>query len=604
MDHKTLKLFCLSGILITGCAEHKVDQQQKTNFIIIQADDMGFSDLGIHGNQYIETEHLDSFAQKSVQFANYYVNPVCAPTRASLMTGRHFLRTGVSHVHGGKEFINLNETTIAEIFADNGYETAMWGKWHSGKTNGYFPWQRGFNEAYMAKLYDHHDNTGRMNGEKLQTQGWMDKVIVDFAIDFIRRNKEKPFLAYLSFLTCHAPLDAPQDYIEKYTAKGLSKNLSTLYAMVDHMDDQLGRFFNEIDKMGLSDNTMILFMSDNGPAVLNNDLTDTDRDIRYINNFRGHKGNIWENGVKSPLFIYYGNHLQPGVIDPVVDVTDILPTLAAIAGIEIPDDNLPIDGLSFSNLLYNGHNRSKAKYSFNYAAKGWQPTDRPWSPVGLKGEYDPVMKPLVFSEMHLSVRHENYKLILNPGQTGKGPALDKEDFVLFDIDNDPEEKNNIIDENPDEAKALKQVLKKWFKSIVNDEGAFKMPTFIIEDNSTVLGYGPVKISENLQNTCFYLGGWKEKDDYAMYAIDVKKPGIYQVGIECDMPDNVDIGIRLLTKIDTVDLILPLSQKQDRNMKMEKGMDTLILRLNNPLPRHTASFELKSLRFLSLDNVQH
>ena len=167
-------LFLALIILITGCANH-----QKPNIILIQADDLGFCDLAIHGNTFAETPALDNLAKNGMQFSNFYVNSVCAPTRASLLTGRHFLRTGVSHVHGGKDFIHLEETLLPEALKENGYVTGMWGKWHSGKTAGYFPWQRGFDEAYMAQLYKHENSRGYLNGELVEHQKWASEVITD-----------------------------------------------------------------------------------------------------------------------------------------------------------------------------------------------------------------------------------------------------------------------------------------------------------------------------------------------------------------------------------------------------------------------------------------
>ena len=209
----------------------KNKEHERPNFLLLLADDMGWDDLSLHGNTFIETPNLDRFAKESVQFSRYYVNPVCAPTRASLLTGRHFLRTGVSHVHGGKDFLALDEITAADVLKDNGYRTGMWGKWHSGKTEGYFPWQRGFEEAYMAGLYQHRNNQGLLNGEPIEHKGWTTDVLVDYAIDFMQRHQNEPFFAYVPFLSCHAPLDARHERIDDYMQKGISRSLAMVYAM-------------------------------------------------------------------------------------------------------------------------------------------------------------------------------------------------------------------------------------------------------------------------------------------------------------------------------------------------------------------------------------
>ena len=180
---KTSYLFALF-LILQICSLSGSVANSKPNIILIQADDLGWDDLAVHGNQFVDTPALDKLAAEGIQFKQFYVNSVCAPTRASLLTGRHFLRTGVSHVHGGKDFVNLNETLLSETLKINGYRTGMWGKWHSGKTNGYFPWQRGFDEAYMAQLYKHENSEGLLNGKTVQHQKWASEVITDYAIDF------------------------------------------------------------------------------------------------------------------------------------------------------------------------------------------------------------------------------------------------------------------------------------------------------------------------------------------------------------------------------------------------------------------------------------
>ncbi|RMD77668.1 MAG: sulfatase, partial [Lentisphaerae bacterium] len=170
---------------------------KRPNIILILTDDQGFDDIGLHGNTMIDTPNLDRLGRQSVRFNNFYATPVCAPTRAGLLCGRHFLRTGVSHVHGGHDFVHPDEVMMPQWFKANGYRTGMWGKWHSGKTSGYFPWERGFDEAYMARLYVHQDNQGLFNGSVRQHTGWTVDVLTNYALEFIERQAraEQPFFA-------------------------------------------------------------------------------------------------------------------------------------------------------------------------------------------------------------------------------------------------------------------------------------------------------------------------------------------------------------------------------------------------------------------------
>ena len=522
-------------IILLGCKE--VTKNNKLNFIILQADDLGWSDLGIHGNPYVETPNINRLASESLQFSNFYVTPVCAPTRAALLTGRHHLLTGVSHVHGGKDFVDLEETMIAEVLQENGYATGMWGKWHSGKTEGYFPWQRGFEEAYMARLYQHENSEGLLNGEKVTHQKWADEVIVNYAIDFIQRNKEKPFFAYLSFLTCHSPLETPEKYKQKYMEEGLSENLSTLYGMIEHMDHHIGRLLKQLEEKNLNENTILFFMSDNGPAIINNLLSDHDREIRYVNNYNGHKGNIWENGVKSPLFIKPAGSFEPKKINRLVDITDIFPTIVDLARI---DHNGDFSGRSFSPYLNGITEDLPGKTLFLYANGGWPPTERPWTPRGIENEYAPVTEynedMLNYEKQIIAIRNENYKLLFNPSPRETDDQLTSKGYYLVDMKNDPKEDQNVFEKFPDVSSQMINELKKWHQETFYAPHAFNMPVFIVDaelENNEILGYGPYKFSKNLVNTAFYLTGWENAGDFASYKIKVNTPGKFKPVIYFD-----------------------------------------------------------------------
>jgi arylsulfatase A-like enzyme len=532
--------------LLTACKGENEDAV-KPNFIIIQLDDLGYSDLGIHGNRIVETPEIDAFADQSVQFTNFYVNPVCAPTRASLLTGRHFLKTGVSHVHGGKDHLNLNENTLADIFKEAGYSTGMWGKWHSGTADGYLPWQRGFDEAYMAELYKHENNRGLFNGELVETQKWADDVICDYALDFIKRNEGKPWLAYMSFLTCHSPLHAPEELINIYENKGLSRNLSTLYAMIHHVDQSLGAFFDELEETGANENTLIMFMSDNGPAIENDKLTDEDREIRYVNDLKGHKGNIWENGIKSPLFIYWKAKYENMKIDALCDITDIVPTMMEIAELD-PRDQMPeLDGKSFAGLLEKGKDE-RDKISFNYANPGWPPTDKPWTPEGVMDEYRPLSSEMInelkIEDQIISVRKGKYKLLQNAADYPDTPEP-KDNYVLINIASDPREEINLVNEEQTLYIELKAHLKAWFNEIKKSPHSFAMPVFNVHKSrpATLFAKAPQEISSDLKNTFNYLADWKQ-ESVAWYTVDCSEETERKIKLEfMDVPpDNTQFKI--------------------------------------------------------------
>lgn len=602
----TRSALSLAAMSLTGTPDDTLRAEDpavsRPNFILVLADDQGYDDIGANGNKLIETPNLDAFAAESVQFRRFIVSPVCAPTRASLLTGRQFLRTGVSHVHGGKDFVNTGETLIPQLLKKAGYATGMWGKWHSGKTSGYFPWQRGFDEAYMARLYKHKDNEGMLNGKEVKHTGWTCATLTDYAIDFMKRCKDRPFFAYLPYLACHAPLDAPENLIEKYQRKGLSKNLSTLYAMLDNLDTQFGRLLKALDELGLAENTIVIFTSDNGPAVINDLLTDEDRRIRYVNKFKGHKGNMWENGVRVPMFVRWKGKTKPAIVNRLVDVTDIFPTILDFAGVELPADNKGLDGRSVKPYILGQTDQLPLKNYFNYASPGWPPTDKPWTPEGIKDEYRPVTpeekQNLKFKEQLLTIRNDRYKLLLNPGKS-RATVEPVDGYVLIDIQNDPLETKNIYLEKPAVAERLKVKLKDFWRQVLDEPSSFGSPVFEIGRGKTniVYAYGPVRISENLKNAALFLWGFKQPGDFAEYQIDVTTSGEYKVDLhyqadaapnltmQAEAPDTTASGILVDKALASLGII-----------RLEKGQSLFKIRLLKALSPNKHNLKLERITF--------
>lgn len=552
----------LSSLSVISCDR---EEPARPNFVIIQLDDLGYDDLSIHGNTLVESPNIDSLGYTGMRFQQFYVNPVCAPTRASLLTGRHFMRTGVTHVHGGKDFLNLDETTFAEVLHNAGYSTGMWGKWHSGHTHGYFPWERGFDEAYMAELYRHRNSRGLLNGKPVEHGQWADQVITRYAIDFIAAHRDSPFLAYLSFLSVHAPLDTPDTLRNKYIDKGLSYGLATIYGMVEHVDHYVGELLHSIDTMGLNENTIIMLMSDNGPAVLNNILSDADRKIRYVREMKGHKGNIWENGVRSPLFVKWQGVTQPVESYALLDVTDVFPTLVELAGAQPLAGMKPLDGTSFKELLVHGSVETHEKISYNMAHRGWPPGDQPWSPVGVLDEYRPVPQAEkvkeVYEDQIVSVRRGAFKLLHHPG-IAEGSASPENGYVLIDILADPGEEVNLYSEMPEVAGEMELLLRDWWQSILDEPASFSMPTFTIgaegEEVSTILAKAPAETSPGVRSAYAWLTGWSMPGAYALYRIRVETPGLYEISIRYHgKPSGATVEVRsgdaaVRNKIETYD----------------------------------------------------
>lgn len=529
-------------LLLFACSDKK--NVSPPNVVLIQADDLGFDDLSLHGNPYLETPNLDQLGSTSVQFDNFYLQSVCAPSRAALLTGRNFLKTGVTSVHAGRDYLNLNETVLAEVFQSAGYKTGMWGKWHSGKTNGYFPWDRGFDEAYYSCLYNYFDNIGLLNGKEVATEGFTTDALTNMAISFIQRNKDQPFFAYISHLAPHNPWRAPQEYIDKYLAKGLSQPMSTLYGMIDNLDENIGRVIKAVEAQGLAENTIIVFISDNGPWIRSYrfGLTEEEWKIRNPSSLRGLKGTSWENGVKSPLFIKFGNHLSVEHVNRVTKIEDLFPTLATMCHIPIPD-SLDLDGVDFSPVFKQKEVKGSKLFFASHSPRGnvevaQVDKDMTTPSEPLTADFKAA---LAFEYQGLAIRDGDWKFIQNQDQGKK---------ELYDLENDPKELTNLIQERLDLAKSLELELKSWYEGILSAD-SYTMPVFQIgykgRSFNQIYALAPVNISQNVINKNHFIENWISSGDHAIYDIKVHEPGEYSVSLIHEIDNYQDYSFALSTE---------------------------------------------------------
>ncbi|WP_281612945.1 sulfatase-like hydrolase/transferase [Flammeovirga sp. SubArs3] len=456
--------FLLGGILMAH-PKKKKKKTDKPNILIIQMDDMGFDDLSGNGNTVSKTPNIDQLAKTSVKFNNFYVANVCAPTRASLLTGRDFWRTGVTGMHGGNDYLSLKETTFAELLRDNGYKTGMWGKWHSGKAEGYWPWQRGFDEAYYSKLYNHFPSHGYLNGKGVKFEKWSDEQIVDMAIEFMEENKEQPFLAYVSSLSTHGHWAAPDQLVQKYMKEGRTKKFATLLAMQEFADQQIGRLLKYLETSGLDKETIVFFMSDNGP--IRHGESDEEWALRNNHEYLGNKARNWKNGIKSPLYVKYKGVYEPESVDLMCSITDIYPTLLALTNTELPKDNLPIDGRNIEG-CFIGEEKKVAPKEVVFA--NWYPereNKNQFAPYS-KGEKNSY----VFEDQRLTMISDDFKLIMNPVKVKNSPEP-VNNMVLIDHKNDLLERTNIISDYPEIAASMKESLEEWFNSVLDEKDSFE-----------------------------------------------------------------------------------------------------------------------------------
>jgi arylsulfatase A len=332
--------------ILPGCAGIRQitgAERKQPNVILVMTDDQGWGDVRSHGNDKIDTPVMDKLAADGARFERFFVSPVCAPTRASLLTGRYHLRTGTHGVTRGYENMRSEEVTIAEALKKAGYATGCFGKWHNGAHWPYHPNGQGFDEflGFCCGHWNNYFDTAlERNGRPVTTKGYITDVLTDAAIQFIEKNKDRPFFCYVPYNAPHSPFQVPDRYFDKYKKRGLDDKLACIYGMCENIDDNLARILKRLDELKLSDNTIVLFLTDNGP---NSD--------RYNGDMRGRKGSVHEGGVRVPLFIRWPGHIKRGTnVTQIAAHIDIFATIIELCGAAMPK-TLPQDGVSLVPLL-------------------------------------------------------------------------------------------------------------------------------------------------------------------------------------------------------------------------------------------------------------
>ncbi|MBN2413962.1 arylsulfatase [candidate division KSB1 bacterium] len=343
-----------------GCGKRK-----RPNVILVITDDQGYGDLGCHGNPVIQTPNFDDLYTTSVRLTNFHVGPTCAPTRASLMTGRYCNRTGVWHTVMGRSLLCSDEVTIADVFKKNDYRTGIFGKWHLGDNYPFQPQYRGFDEVLVhggggvGQVPDYWDNdyfddTYWHNGVPKKYDGYCTDVWFREAIKFIESNKERSFFCYLTTNAPHSPFHVEEKYSKPYKDKGVPDARARFYGMIANIDENLAVLRSKLRELGLEDNTIFIYMTDNGTST----GVDLDENGFPVNGFnagmRGKKGSEYDGGHRVPCFIRWpGGGLDEGRdVEQLTAHVDLLPTLIDLCQIKFPD--VKFDGQSIKPLLYDG----------------------------------------------------------------------------------------------------------------------------------------------------------------------------------------------------------------------------------------------------------
>ena len=372
--------YILTSLLLAAPVTLHAAGAPRPNILFIVADDMGYADCGAHGCRDIPTPHLDALAASGVRFTDGYVTgAVCSPSRAALMTGRHQLRVGVPDwIPPGQRGMDTTVPTVAEYLRKSGYRTALVGKWHLGEQDECHPLNRGFDEFFgflgggrsywpqtpASAQYGGERYLQLLRGREPATETeYLTFAFGREAVDFIsrQRGQTQPFFLYLAFNAVHDPMEAPDDYLRRFSAIE-DKGRRTYAGMLSAMDDAIGRVLKAVREAGIEKDTLVCFISDNGGPITRN-APNHSRNTPL----RGGKGETWEGGIRVPFFMQWSGHLKPGATfgEPVTQM-DLTATVLALAGAK-PDSKWPLDGVNLMPFL-----TTKNKGGQPHAALCWE----------------------------------------------------------------------------------------------------------------------------------------------------------------------------------------------------------------------------------------
>ncbi|MCB0634499.1 MAG: arylsulfatase [Saprospiraceae bacterium] len=497
--------FYAFAVLISACgspaAESVPALERPPNILLIMTDDQGWGDLGFHGNDSIDTPVLDSLARTSIRFDRFYVSPVCAPTRASLLTGRYHFRTGTSFVTARREVMRTEEVTIAEILQRHQYATGLFGKWHNGAQYPNDPLAQGFDTffGFTAGHWNNYFNTNLMDGRTaVPTTGFITDVLTERAVGFMTDHRDEPFFCYVPYNAPHGPFQVPDRYFDKYKAMGLTDKNAAVYGMVDNVDDNVGRLLRTLDELGLKENTIVVFLTDNGP---NGD--------RFNGGMRGWKASVHEGGSRVPLFISWPGTLTGGrEVKELAAHIDLLPTLLDLAGISLPD-SLSLDGRSLVPLL-KGQEIAWPERSLYTTHMSWD-TDKV---VG-------------------ALRNNSYRMVVE----GNGRTQ------LYNMQKDPGETTDLATDFPKTADSLRLEFDTWLADARS--GGLQPPPITLGNPNAPETFLPAP-EASLEGSVHFKGdgwandwitGWKTAGDKVSWPVKIDRPATYQLTLYYNLPET-------------------------------------------------------------------
>lgn len=450
------------ALLLAGmaCGPLCAADAAKPNVIVFLADDVGYGDLGIHGNSHVKTPQIDAFAREAAELTNFRVSPVCAPTRASLMTGRYNFRTGIADVFGPAAQMDAAEVTVAEALKAAGYVTGIFGKWHLGDDAGSSPGAQGFDEVLSfegAALKKYFDPELMHNGVKEKHAGYCLDIFTDAAIEFVKQNRGKPFFVYLPSNLIHTPLQVPPELAAEYDALGLRDSTQKIYGMLRSVDNNFGKLRAALKELDLENNTLLFFTSDNGPCSGSKPLD------RSMAGLHGLKGTVYDNGIRVPCFARWpAGFSTPEKITRLTAHIDVMPTIMDACGVAVPS-GAKLDGISFLPLLRNPSADWPERALFFQWDSGQEPrrgqafsvlTEK-WKLVQPCGMDKPAQK-------HIRDTYTELCRLQGRGERSiEGPAR----YELYDIVADPGETKDLASAHPEIVEEMKKQYDAWFDDV-------------------------------------------------------------------------------------------------------------------------------------------
>ncbi len=452
MKSMTELLLVIPIVFVAFPTIQAAETSERPNILLILVDDLGYGDLSVQGGPNLQTPHIDSLAAEGMRFTQFRANSnVCSPSRAALLSGMFPDRAGVpgvirTHDEDSWGYLSGDLTLLPAALRQQGYHSAIIGKWHLGLSSPNMPNERGFDFFHgflgdmMDDYYTHrrHDiNYMRRNGETIDPEGHATDLFSDWACDYLRdrkQNSQKPFFLYLAYNAPHVPLQPPQEYLERVLQRepGIDEKRAKLVALIEHLDDGVGRVLQVLKETGLERNTLVIFTSDNGGQ----------KDVGAYNGpHRGGKGEMYEGGLKIPCLVRWPNHIKPGTqTDAQAALMDFFPTILEAAGSKIDanghsTDGLfhqRIDGASLYDLLLGKNDQLPGRSLYFVRREGGVAFAGKTNDAVIRGQWK-ILQNTPFSAVE-----------------------------LYDLDNDPLEQHDLRTKEPQQ---FRQMVRQWMLHI-------------------------------------------------------------------------------------------------------------------------------------------